>query len=237
MATPWPIRLPRQWKKHVRCGVLHAISLASTVLTVTHCAATGRRRLQSELERARTEVALLREELCIKDGRWERSRFRRRPHYTPIQRMRILQLRAARGWNLEQTARVFLADLRTLVARCPGHTLHNARDVCSFRYPSRRCGVRFVCTRPGTTHSARTWLSPEGRLRKSTRGERQDGHGWSRGPNGRPNRAVVAHVGTSFDLRSARSRAASTCRSSSYAALRERCTLGGSRPDTGNGVP
>ena len=70
--------------------------LASTVLTVTHCAATGRRRLQAELERARTEIALLREELRIKDGRWERSRSRRRPHYTPIQRMRILQLRAAR---------------------------------------------------------------------------------------------------------------------------------------------
>ena len=49
MATPWPIRLPRQWKKHVRSGVLHAISLAGTVLTVTLCAATGRRRLQAEV--------------------------------------------------------------------------------------------------------------------------------------------------------------------------------------------
>jgi putative transposase len=29
--------------------------------------------------------------------------------------MRILQLRAARGWNLEQTARVFLIDLQTLM--------------------------------------------------------------------------------------------------------------------------
>ena len=28
--------------------------------------------------------------------------------------MRILQLRAARGWTLEKTARVFLVDLQTL---------------------------------------------------------------------------------------------------------------------------
>ena len=58
---------------------------------------------------------MLREELSIKDGRWERSRSRRRPHYTPTQRMRILQLRAARGWTLEKTARVFLVDLQTML--------------------------------------------------------------------------------------------------------------------------
>ena len=33
---------------------------------------------------------MLREEINIKDGRWERSRSKRRPHYTPVQRMRIL---------------------------------------------------------------------------------------------------------------------------------------------------
>ncbi len=32
-----------------------------------------------------------------------------------MQRMRVLQLRAARGWNLEKTARVFLVDLQTLL--------------------------------------------------------------------------------------------------------------------------
>ena len=71
------------------------------------------------LDHAETEVALLRDEIAIKDGRWERSRSRRRPHYTPVQRMRILQLRAARGWTLEKTARVFLLDLQTV----KGHDL------------------------------------------------------------------------------------------------------------------
>jgi hypothetical protein len=33
----------------------------------------------------------------------------------PSQRMRILQLRAARGWTLERTAQVFVVDLQTLL--------------------------------------------------------------------------------------------------------------------------
>ena len=114
MAKRRSIRLPRQWPKHVKSGVLRAISLASVALAYACGHATGRRRLATQLQQAETEIALLREELSIKDGRWERSRSRRRPHYTPTQRMRLLQLRTARGWNLEKTARVFLLDLHTL---------------------------------------------------------------------------------------------------------------------------
>jgi hypothetical protein len=114
MAKRPSIRLPRQWPKHVKSGVLHAISLASVILSYARGRATARRRLTTCLEQAESEIALLREELSIKDGRWERSRSRRRPHYTPTQRMRLLQLRAARGWNLEKTARVFLLDMQTL---------------------------------------------------------------------------------------------------------------------------
>ncbi len=60
-----PIRLPKQWPAHVKSGVLHAISLASVVLSFARSRATGRRRLQAELEQANTEIALLREELHI----------------------------------------------------------------------------------------------------------------------------------------------------------------------------
>lgn len=114
MAKRPSIRLPQQWPKHIKSGVLHAISLASVVLAFARGHATGRHSLAAKLEQAESEIALLREELSIKDGRWERSRSRRRPHYTPTQRMRLLQLRAARGWNMEKTARVFLLDLNTL---------------------------------------------------------------------------------------------------------------------------
>ena len=108
------IRLPRQWREHVRSGVISAISLASVAISFARGRATGRRRLRAQLEQATTEIALLREELSIKDGRWKRSRTRRRPHYLPTQRMRILQLRAARGWAVEKTAAVFLVDELTL---------------------------------------------------------------------------------------------------------------------------
>ena len=114
MASRPQIRLPAQWSRHIKSGVLHAISLAGVALTCARVRAAGHDRLRVQLEQTATEIALLREELGIKDGRWERSRSRRRPHYTPVQRMRILQLRAARGWTLEKTARVFLLDLHTL---------------------------------------------------------------------------------------------------------------------------
>ncbi len=110
-----PVRLPKQWSTHVKSGILHAVALASVALSYARGRATGQRRLRAELEQATTEIALLREELSIKDGRWERSPSRRRPHYTSIQRMRIVQLRAARGWTLERTARVFLLDEQTLL--------------------------------------------------------------------------------------------------------------------------
>jgi putative transposase len=115
MADHRSIRLPKQWSKHVKSGVLHAISLASFAISYARGRATTRSRLRAQLEQANTEIALLREELNIKDSRWERSRSRRRPHYLPTLRMRILQLRAARGWTLEKTARVFLVDLQTLL--------------------------------------------------------------------------------------------------------------------------
>ena len=97
VTKPLPFRLPRQWPDHVKSGILHAIALASTAMTAVHARTARRHRLRAELDQARNEIALLREELEIKDGRWLRSRSRRRPHYLPTQRLRILQLRAARG--------------------------------------------------------------------------------------------------------------------------------------------
>jgi hypothetical protein len=80
MALRQPIHLPRRWPKHVKSSILNAVSLAGVVLSYAQGRAAGRRRLRAQLEQANTEIALLREELNIKDGRWERSRTRRRPH-------------------------------------------------------------------------------------------------------------------------------------------------------------
>ena len=70
--------------------------------------------MAAELDRANTEIALFTEELDIKDDRWSRLPSRRRPYYLPVQRMRILQLKAARGWSCEHAGRAFLSNEQTL---------------------------------------------------------------------------------------------------------------------------
>jgi hypothetical protein len=97
----------------VKSSLLHAISLASMALTVAR-GRYSRSGLRTELERARGEIALLKEELAIKDARWSRLPRRRRPHFSPTQRMRILQVKAARGWSREEAAKVFMIDEETM---------------------------------------------------------------------------------------------------------------------------
>ncbi len=120
MAATEDIPLPRGWSKTIRSSVLHAISVAFTALTrAWGSAATSRlrtTRLQAELDRVRTEIALLREEVAIKNDRLGRVPPRRRPHYRPTDRMRILQLKAARGWSSSQTAEVFAVTEDTIAA-------------------------------------------------------------------------------------------------------------------------
>jgi transposase InsO family protein len=97
---------------------VHAVSLADLALTRTLSWAADslnpRLRLQAELERARREVSLLREELRIKDARMEQVEPHRRPYYPPTARLAILELRAARGWSLAQTARTFQVSSLTI---------------------------------------------------------------------------------------------------------------------------
>lgn len=67
-----------------------------------------------ELDRLRQEISLLRAELRIKDARMGQIAPLPTPHYRPVERMAILELRAARVWSLEQTARAFLVTAATI---------------------------------------------------------------------------------------------------------------------------
>lgn len=60
--------------------------------------------------------SLLREELRLKDTRIAQIAPQRRPHYGPVERMAVLELRAARGWSLNQTADTFLVTPATIAA-------------------------------------------------------------------------------------------------------------------------
>jgi len=64
-------------------------------------------RQQAEEDRLQQEVQLLRDEIRIKDARME---------YPPTARLAILELRAARGWSLAQTARIFQVSPLTIAS-------------------------------------------------------------------------------------------------------------------------
>src|SRR5262245_50888880 len=112
--------LPHGWSRRVRSAVVQVISLARTSLALTHGWASDslnpELRQQAEVDRLRQEAQLLREEIRIKDARMEQIEPHRRPHYPPTHRLAVLELRAARGWTLAQTARVFQVTPLTIAS-------------------------------------------------------------------------------------------------------------------------
>ena len=54
--------------------------------------------------------------MAIKDERFRRIHPRRRSRYQPIQRLRILQVKAARGWTIGQTADAFILNPQTVMS-------------------------------------------------------------------------------------------------------------------------
>jgi transposase-like protein len=91
----------------------NSYSVPTTCAQAAYCL-DARVRLAAQCDRLQQEVAGLREELHIKDGRMARIEPRRRPHYPSQQRLAILMLRSARGWSLQQTARTFLVTKATI---------------------------------------------------------------------------------------------------------------------------
>ena len=99
--------LPPRWPQRARSAIVHALSLARVALLAT----TDRVATSIRLEH---ELALLREELRIKDARIERVPPRHRPHYPAVERLAILELRAARGWSAAQSAKRFFVTQATI---------------------------------------------------------------------------------------------------------------------------
>jgi putative transposase len=112
------IPLPNVWPKRVMSSFINAVSLAHFAITYSRswCADSPIRRVQlaGKLDQARQEIALLNEEIRIKDGRTARIPPHHRPFYPPSERLAIIALKAARGWNLEQTARALLVEPATI---------------------------------------------------------------------------------------------------------------------------
>src|SRR5437867_4481786 len=119
IALSHSLPLPRGWPRRVRSAVVQVISLARTNLALAQgWASESNRQLRrrAEGDRLRQEIQILREEIRIKDARMEQLEAHRRPHYPPVARLAILELRAARGWSLAQTARIFLVTPLTIAS-------------------------------------------------------------------------------------------------------------------------
>ena len=117
---PPRIDLPKSWQGCVRSAVLHAIALAHYAIVYARARAAdsinARVRFAAENDRLHEECALLCEELRLKNSRISQIAPQRRPHYGPYERMAILELRAARGWSLKQTADHFLLTSATIAS-------------------------------------------------------------------------------------------------------------------------
>ena len=112
--------VPKGWPSQVRSAILKVISLAQFAAANTRGWAANsvnsRIRLKAQLDQARQEIAMLREETRIKDARLARIDPHRRPQYPPTERMAILELKAARAWSLEQAAEAFLVTAATIAS-------------------------------------------------------------------------------------------------------------------------
>ena len=86
--------LPRGWPTSVKSAVLHVISLAQYSLAQTRGWAAdswnARVGLKARLDRANQEIALLREEMRIKDARMKHLP----PHQRPLSQERMCERRA-----------------------------------------------------------------------------------------------------------------------------------------------
>ena len=109
--------LPKDWSATVRNTVLNVMGLVRIAMLA------GREALiqKGDVEHARihqleSELAMMREELRLVGARMQRTDPHRRPQYTPVERMAILELRAMRGWSKAETARRFFVSDDTIRA-------------------------------------------------------------------------------------------------------------------------
>src|SRR5437867_4643823 len=109
IALSHSLPLPRGWPRRVRSAVVQVISLARTSLALTQGWTS-----ESMNPLLRRQAETVREEIRIKDARMEQIEAQKRPHYPPTERLAILELRAAGGWTLAQTARTFLVTPLTI---------------------------------------------------------------------------------------------------------------------------
>ena len=112
--------LPRGWPGSTKRAMVSLVAMAHYALVSVRGWAVNSRihrvRLQAQLEESRQEIALLAEELRIKDTRMHRIPAHQRPHYTPQERLAIMELKAMRNLSSTQIASRFLVGQPTITS-------------------------------------------------------------------------------------------------------------------------
>ncbi len=188
------IPLPKSWPLHLKSAVVHVISLAH--FSITHArgwasnSGSEKVRTASESDRLYEEIALLREELRIKDARMCAIAALRRPRYAPAERLAILEVRTARGWTLKQTANAFLVSSPTVASWFKRVDEEGLKALLQLREPVNRFPdfVRYavqrlktLCPRMGKVKIAQTLARAGLHLKHDYRGTDVEGTVSSRG--------------------------------------------------------
>ena len=114
------LSLPKGWKKSIKSAVIHTLSLAFKTITLAlgHLSDSDHLpvRMAAQLKRLKMENAQLKEMMAIKDARMIRLNPKRRPYYSPTERMRILELKSITGMSNKQAAETFLVSDITIAS-------------------------------------------------------------------------------------------------------------------------
>ncbi len=113
---PSPDQAFAAWMNAEKKGIIEAVSGGPVWHWPDSGIGNARTRLAGYLQGSLDEISLLEEELRIKDARMAMIGAHRRPHDRPIERMAILELKAARGWSQDETARCFLVKPTTIAS-------------------------------------------------------------------------------------------------------------------------
>lgn len=123
ITPPVHLRLRKAFDEATERIALRAVLTASHLLGLA--TGTHLRRLRSDQDavvqfQARLEEAELRARLAIEaleilGARFAKLPERRRPHFGPAQRFRILEMKSVLGWSAHETARVFLVCPNTIL--------------------------------------------------------------------------------------------------------------------------
>ena len=155
------IDLPKAWPRMAKSAIVHVLAHAHFVVTHVRgwCADSplSRVRVSAENERLSSEVAMLREELRIKDARLARIPPRNRPHYPPAERLAILALKAARGWNLAQSAARFLVEPATIASWLGRIDEEGQHALVQMPAPVNKYPESWLPSIPSARHDPRHW--------------------------------------------------------------------------------